>query len=413
MPKSLIVTLLFLPFALWDAVVYGLRQKGDRSARRRADILRHFTPEEIQEGREHQLRLNRLFPFSRLLHYLFFGALLFGGLAQSLETALLRLTGQKWVPALPLFILVVIGGWSLLHLPLDAYREFVIEREAGLSTMTLGLWMADLIKSLGLGVLLATLFAFAVILLIRGLPQRWPLAATATLTGLSAFGQWIAPWLIAPLFNRFWSLPDSSLRQQLHQLIARAGIGVQRILVMDASKRSTALNAYFTGLGNSQRVVLYDTLVKACNPQEILSVVAHELGHWKGHHILKFFLLQTIGLLFGMDGLKRLLDLEAVREFFNVPSSSSFVLLILFPFLADLLGTALSPIVSALSRRFERAADRTALHLVREPQAFISLQKLLVKRAKGDLLRHPLLHFWYGSHPLPEERIRMAEGYPQ
>jgi STE24 endopeptidase len=140
----------------------------------------------------------------------------------------------------------------------------------------------------------------------------------------------------------------------------------------------------------------------------VLSVVAHELGHWKGRHILKGFLLETAGVFVGLWLLWLLVGSEACRNFFGLPFSSSLVLVVLLPFLISLAGSLSSPVVSALSRKFEREADRTALELTADPLAFIQLEKRLVRRAKADLLGSKLLHTFYGSHPLPEERIRAA-----
>jgi len=411
MPKILLVILLLTPFVAWDVAVWVMRNRGDCSVERRTEILRHFTEEDIQRGRDHILRHNRLFPFYRMLFYAFYAALLFAGLAARLEGSLLGMVGGRWYLALPLFIFVLLSARTLLYMPLSAYSEFVIERELGLSTISVGLWLTDLLKSLLINWVIISLVAYPVLGLVKALPRVWPLPAAAVVLAISAFTIWISPWLIDPLFNKFTPVEDEELARKIRQTSAEAGLKVEQVYVMDASRRSLYLNAYFTGLGNSRRVVLYDTLIRECNTGEILSVVAHELGHWKAKHILKGFLLEAIGVFVGLWLLWFLLNLESARSFFGLSSPSSLVLLVLLPFLTSLAGTVSAPLVSAISRRFERQADRTALELTADPVAFIEVEKKLVRKAKADLLRHKLLHLFYGSHPLPEERIRMAENF--
>ena len=222
---------------------------------------------------------------------------------------------------------------------------------------------------------------------------------------------WISPLFIAPLFNKFRPLEDDALEGELRSLVDRAGLELKHVFVMDASRRSNYLNAYFTGLGNSRRVVLYDTLVEACPPGEILSVVAHELGHWRARHIAKSFIVSSVGLVAGLLLLKALLGWPPALALLGLSSPDSLMLLVALPFLASLTGTLTAPLGAGLSRRFEREADNTAHELTGDPAAFVSLEQRLVRRAQADLLTSRTLHWWYASHPLPEERISAAEAY--
>ena len=411
MPKLLLVIILLAPFVAWDAASYIMRQRGDTSPVRRAEVLRHFSEQQITTGRDHIMRHNKLVPFYRAIFYLFYGLLLFAGLAGKLESSLLGITSERWWLALPLFVLALLVAQTLLYLPLSAYREFVIEREMGLSTITVGTWMADRLKTLAMNWVIVTLVALPVLWLVRSLPASWPLPAAGVILALSAFGIWISPWVIDPLFNKFTPLHDAPLERDIRSLSKKAGLSVDKVYVMDASRRSLYLNAYFTGMGNSRRVVLYDTLVKECTHEEILSVVAHELGHWKHGHITKGFLLEVLGVTAGLWLLWWLLGSAGVRGFFGLASPGSLALIVLLPFLLSLTGTLISPAVSALSRHFEHQADTAALELTADPDAFISLEKRLVDHAKADLLRHSLLHAFYGSHPLAEQRIARAESW--
>jgi STE24 endopeptidase len=406
-----VAVLLLVPFVLWDVILYILRRRGDTSAARRGEVLRHFTEEDIAAGREQVKRRLVLYPLGRLLYYGVFGALLFGGLGARLEAVLLQLAGH-WALALPLYVLCILATWSLLQLPLAAASELYIERRAGLSTTTLGTFLADQAKGLVVGWILTTLVAFPVIGLLRWLPVWWPLPAAAALVAISAFAAWLSPWLIAPLFNKFYPLDDGELAEEVKALAARAGMKIPGgVLVTDASRRSTTLNAYFTGLGNSRRVVLFDTLVESCEADETLSTVAHELGHWKHHHIAKLFVLESLGAVVGLLLLELLLE-SPFRTSLGVPQPESLVFLVLVVFLASLAGVLTAPIGAAVSRRFERQADGLALDLTENPGAFIKLEKRLMRRAKADLLTPKLLHWMYGTHPLPEQRIHAAESHP-
>jgi STE24 endopeptidase len=416
LPAHARAALLQGPFLAWDLAVYLLRWRGDRSPARRATLLRYFTAEDLEVGRAHLRRQNAIFPLARLLHYGFFAALLFGGLADRLENALLASCGGSWAIALPLFLLLLLAARLLLSLPLAAYAEFRVQREAGLSTVTVMLWLLDHLKSLLLGALLLCAVTFPLLALVHALPQRWPLPAAAVVLSLSAFLLWVKPWVIDPLFNRFAPLADPALAAEIRALAGRAGVGVDQVYVMDASRRSRALNAYFTGLGSSRRVVLFDTLVEACPPPETLSVVAHELGHWRGRHLLLGFLLEVVVVVVGLQLLAvGFWGNAAGRAFLGVGATSELAALVALPLLADLAGTIVAPVGAVMSRRLERAADRAALELAPVPAAFASLEQRLVRRAKVDLLQPRLVHWWYGSHPLPEERLALSpttEGEP-
>jgi STE24 endopeptidase len=410
LPPLARAALLLGPFVAWDLAVYLLRRRGDRSPERRATLLRHFTEEDLATGRAHLRRQNQLVPLARLLHYGFFAALLFGGLAERFERTLLALVDGRWTLALPLFLLALLAARLLLSLPLAAYFELRVQRGAGLSTITVGLWLLDRLKTLLLGALLLCALTYPMIGLMRALPNRWPLPAAAVILAISAFLLWIKPWVVDPLFNRFVPLADPTLTAEIRALAARAGVSVDHVYVMDASRRSRTLNAYFTGLGSSRRVVLFDTLVEACPPPEVLSVVAHELGHWRGRHLLLGFLLEVVVVVVGLQLLALgFWDSAAGRAFLGVGAASLLAALVALPLLADLAGTLAAPVGAALSRRFERAADRAALALAPDRAAFVSLEQRLVRRAKADLLQPRLVHGWYGSHPLPEERIAAAE----
>ena len=411
MPKIFYILILLLPFIIWDVSVWRMRAAGDRSESRREEILRHFTQDDIRTGREHVKKSNQLFPVYKALFYLFYGVLLFGAVAAGLESRLMDFTGGRWYLALIIFIGIVLLAQKAVFLPVSAYHEFVIQKEAGLSTITPGTWWLDIFKSFGINWVFISLVALPVLALIKKMPENWPWPAAAVIIAFSAFMIWIHPWVLDPIFNKFKPLEDERLEERIKEISSEAGLNLKSVYVVDASRRSKYLNAYFSGMGNSRRVVLYDTLVESCPPDEIISVIAHELGHWKHNHIMKGFMIEIVAVIAGLWALWWLLDSAWFRELFGMPYRSSLVLLVLLPFLISLTQVATSPFISAISRHFERQADMTALELTRDPEAFIGLEKRLVRTAKSDLLRPIPIQLFYGSHPLPEKRIRMAENY--
>lgn len=431
-------------FMAWDVARYFLRRRGDPDPARRARLLRHFTEEDIADGRAMAKERNRLFPLSRAHFYLYFGVLLFGGWGGQAEQRILHLVGDNWLLALPLFVLLMLLTWGLLHLSLYAHMEFVNQSPAGSTTP--GRWLADQCKglallivspirstlkrghhknlnlsikvpewiilqtkSLVLGWVLASLLAVPIVALVRNVPAWWVLPASAIILPITAFIMFINPWLIAPLFYRFTPLDDEDLARKAFELTRRAGVTVDRILVTDESSRSSVLNANVAGLGSRRTVVLFDNLVKNCTPNEVLAAVGFTMGQSRSRHIAATFLIWSLGIVAGLFTLQLLLNSTHWRILFGLPEPHSLVLLVLVPFLASLVHTVNSPIASSVSRRCVKQADRVAIQLTGDPQALITLVEGMARAASMDLLTPRLLHSWYDMHPLPEDRIAAAE----
>lgn len=176
---------------------------------------------------------------------------------------------------------------AILSIPFDLYGEFVVEKKFGFSTMTFKLWIADQIKSLAIGAVLAVPLLVIMISLLECASSWWWILLGAVYVVFSLLISIIYPRFIAPLFNKFTPLEDGSLKDRLSSLLAKTGFKANGVYVMDASKRSKHSNAYFTGFGKTKRIVLYDTLVKQLTEEEIEAVLGHELGHYKKHHIVK------------------------------------------------------------------------------------------------------------------------------
>jgi len=221
----------------------------------------------------------------------------------------------------------------------------------------------------------------------------------------------LTPLLIAPLFNTFTRIEDEGLRRRVTELAGKAGIAVKDVFEMDASIRTKKHNAYFTGLGNTKRVVLYDTLIRDSSIDEVASVLAHEIGHWQRKHIWKGIALAGVGSAVLLFLLSKLLLVGANWSAFRFDSPvdvASLPLIMLFLTLANFVG---SPVQSSISRHFERQADWTALVLTDNPGTFIESEKKLALRNLADVDPPPFLEWFFYSHPSPLRRIRMAEEY--
>jgi STE24 endopeptidase len=281
-------------------------------------------------------------------------------------------------------------------------------RDVGLATQSLGPWLGDQAKATAIATALAAAGAAAALALIRRLGRHWWLGGTAVVVAFAAISTWLAPVLLAPLFNRFEELPPGRARSDVMRLGERSGVRIGEVYRVDASRRSTALNAYVDGLGPTKRVVLYDNLLRDAERPLLNSVVAHELGHVKADDILRGIawvaIVAPLGVLFVQ------LSTEALARRTGASPRSPAVV----PALAlCLAGTSLvlGTVSNQLSRRVEARADTFALTLTRNPAAFIELQRQLALTNIGDPDPPAALHWIFGTHPTTVERIGAAVAY--
>lgn len=212
--------------------------------------------------------------------------LLLSGVYPRLFLFITGLCPSLYVAMLLFFAVESLPG-ALLSLPFDLYEEFGIEKRFGFSTMTLKLWIIDELKGLVVSAVLGIPLGALMIWLILHAAGWWWLLIGTVFMAFSLIMSVVYPLWIAPLFNKFSALEEGELKERLSLLLDKAGFAAKGVYVMDASKRSRHSNAYFTGFGKSKRIVLYDTLVSQLTPSEIEAVLAHELGHYKHHHIIK------------------------------------------------------------------------------------------------------------------------------
>ena len=313
--------------------------------------------------------------------------------------------GWGWQVLLGAVALTVIG--QLVPLPLVAYGE-VVRHRYGLSTRSWPLFFRDVAVSTGIGAALTAAVLLALVGLVRLAPRTWWIWAALGAAALVVAGSFLYPVLIEPAFNRFTPMPAGQLRTDLIQLARDNGTPVSDVLVSDASRRTTGLNAYVSGFGSTRRIVVYDTVLRQLPDDEIESIVAHELGHVSADDVLTGTLIGALGAAFGVALLGWLLAWTPLlsRAGVSAPSEGAVVPLVLF--LVAMGGLLATPVQNVISRHIEARADVHALDLTHDPGAFTAMQQRL---SAANLIQPdpPAAWQWFfGSHPTPAERVALA-----
>jgi STE24 endopeptidase len=313
--------------------------------------------------------------------------------------------GWVWQVLLGVLSLAVLG--RLVTLPLSAYGE-VIRHRYGLSTRGWGLWLRDVAVSTAINAALTAVGLLALVWLARRAPRTWWAWAAAGAAALVIVGSFLWPVVIEPAFNRFAPLPAGELRTNLLALAERNGTPVQDVLVSDASRRTTALNAYVSGFGSTRRIVVYDTVLGRLPDDQIESIVAHELGHVGADDVLTGTLLGALGAGAGVAALGWLLSAGWLRGRTGADSAGDPRVVPVILFLVAI-GTLVStPVQNLVSRQIEARADVHALDLTGHPEPFIELQRSLARTNLSDPDPPAAWQWFFGSHPTPAERLAMA-----
>jgi len=382
---------------------------------------RSITLDAHQKAADYTLAKSRLTVWDIALDALMLvGWTLLGGL-DWLNRSLLDAMGPGMLQQLALVLsFVLIGG--LLGLPLSLIQTFGVEQRFGFNKMTWGLWLSDLVKGVVLGLVLGLPLLWLILWLMAAGGSLWWLWAWVALVVFQMFVMWIAPNVIMPLFNKFTPLEDESLKQQVSELMARAGFTAQGFFVMDGSRRSAHSNAFFTGFGANKRVVFFDTLLKQLSPAEMRAVLAHELGHFKHRHVLKMMATSFIVTLLGLAllgwlsqqvwfftglGVTPQMALSVGDQAAALVSNDALALL-LFMQVVPLASFFITPLSSSRSRRYEFEADAYAMQQTPARDLASALLKLYRDNA-STLTPDPLYVAFYYSHPPASQRLaRMA-----
>lgn len=301
---------------------------------------------------------------------------------------------------------------SIISLPFGIYSTFVIEEKYGFNKMTPSLFITDMIKSIGLGAIIGIPLLATVLWFFETYGGEAWIWLWGVLTLFTLGLQYIAPTWIMPIFNKFEPLEDKSLKEKLLQYADRVQFGLKDIFMMDGSKRSTKSNAFFTGFGKNKRIALFDTLLEKHSHDEILAVVAHEVGHYKRRHIVKGMILSVLHSGIVLWLLSRFLTDQALYEVFFVNTPSVYTGLIFFGMLYQPVEMILGILLNRQSRKHEFEADAFAVETAmgsdwsRAADAMTNALKTLSLHNLSNLTPHPFYAFMNYSHPPVLERIR-------
>lgn len=315
-----------------------------------------------------------------------------------------------WTAKGILFFLGLVVMQTVWELPWDWARTFGLEKKFGFTTSTAGLWAMDQLKSTGVTLGLLAILAYTGLALIRAFPDTWWFWSWGFLLVFSIFMLYLSPYMLEPLFNRFRPLENESQVEDMRRLLGRAGLQISRVFSMDASRRSRHSNAYFSGVGRVKRIVLYDTLLKNLNPEEVLAVLAHEAGHWKRRHLAKFFFTVQAGGLLALWAAFWLCQPHRVAAWFGVSPDTVFVRLVLSGALLSIILFFFTPLLNFLSRRQEREADRFADRLLGNGGSLADALRRLALDNLANLHPHPWYAGFYYSHPPVLQRMRALRG---
>jgi STE24 endopeptidase len=294
---------------------------------------------------------------------------------------------------------------NLFRIPFNLYETFVIEERYGFNVMSFKMWVSDLLKNLVLAILLGGLVLGLLLVLVIHGGDAWWVWAWMLVGGFELLMLWLFPVVILPLFNKIEPIDNKGLEERIRTLIGEVGLRAKGIFKMDASKRSKHTNAFFVGIGRNKRIVLFDTLLASHTEEEILSVLAHEAGHWKKRHVLRMLVPLEVLSFVSFYVVAKFLNWSLLYRTFGFQESNVYVGLFLIGAFISLVGYFAQPLESAVSRRFEREADDFVLGLMETAEPMRSALKRLAADNLANLSPHPLYAWFYYSHPPLVERI--------
>ncbi|MDP2277094.1 MAG: M48 family metallopeptidase [Nitrospirota bacterium] len=343
--------------------------------------------------------------FGNILVLVFF----FGGLLNMYNSWIVSFN-MPFVLSGVVFFLALSYANTIISIPFDLYSTFKIENKYGFNKMTRKLWISDFVKSIILSTIFIGIMTAGALYLMKASPDFWWLFVWLFFLLFSIFMMYISPYVIEPLFNKFTPIEDEEIEGSIRDLMKKVGIKISRVFKIDASKRSTHTNAYFTGIGKVKRIVLYDTLLKKMEKSEILSVLAHEAGHWKKKHVLKMIIVIEAMSLIGIYISFMMIRSGILLRIFNIQNDTVFANLLILGFAGGIVSFPLTPVFSYFSRRHEREADRFAAEMTENREAMATSLIKLSKDNLSNLHPHPLYASFYYSHPPVVRRIREIRG---
>ncbi len=307
-----------------------------------------------------------------------------------------------------IFILSFMILSNIINLPFQVYKTFQIEQKFGFNKITTALFIQDQIKGLILTIAIGTPILYLIAWIMNNVTQNWWIYVWLVVIIFNLLALLIYPTFIAPLFNKFTPLEDLELKNKIVNLLDKCGFKSQGVFIMDGSKRSSHGNAYFTGLGSSKRIVFFDTLLKQLNHEQIIAVLAHELGHFKHKHIIKQMIMSFGLMLIALYGFSLLINYHDFYLALNVQSSTKLVGLLLLFLVTSVITLPLAPVFSFMSRKNEYEADNFAKQNADKNDLITGLVSMYRDNA-STLTPDSLYVQFYYSHPPATLRIANLE----
>lgn len=370
-----------------------------------------MSPEQVEQA----------FAFSRIKNVLFFigGPLDWGiyllilgiGLSAKYRDLVASIVkGSFWRVAL--FVLLLTFTTKLLHFPLD-YYAFHLKHEYGISNEPFNSWMKDNIKGFWVSAVLTIPIVWLLYLVIRKSPTRWWLWCWLASVPLSLFFMFIQPVVLDPIYHKFTPLQDQQLKREILDLAAEAHIPTEKVYQVDMSRKTNALNAYVNGIGSNTRIVLWDTTLQKLKKDEILFIMAHEMGHYTLHHMTWLFIGSIFMVLAALLVVYYLLRwiVKNCGKYWDIHQITDLASLPVILLILSVLSFITMPIQNTVSRQFEHAADVYAMQLRNDPDAAIRTFQKLAVEGLSEVNPPALVKYALYGHPTLHERILYVNNY--
>ncbi|MFN2421735.1 MAG: M48 family metalloprotease [Gemmatimonadota bacterium] len=370
------------------------------------DADAHFPPEHVDLATHYANLKYSYWAAGSILRWGTFAGIVALGGGAAIAAAGRRGTRGRSFPTAFVASVLILGLVAMAGLPVAFQSGWRTERGFGLTSQSAAGWLFDWTREQAFWIVVYSALAAGFLAVLARWPRRgWMVAAGAGCL-LAMAGLFLAPRVIDPLFHDFAPLEDRELAREIRALGARAGIDIRRVVVMDASRRTSRLNAYVTGLGATHQVVLYDNLLEQAPRPEVLAVVAHEIGHTAAHHLRKGLLWSIPLILVGAWALSALARLQARERGLEGPGDPAGLPLL---WLALSLGLFfVSPALNSIQRTMESEADWTSLELTRDPRTYVETADRLTRANLMPIDPPRWIVFWLYTHPPIRDRLGMA-----
>ncbi len=345
---------------------------------------------------------------SFILEVILLLALLFFNFSSQIRKFCLNISSSHWMVVLLYFILIGIIA-EVLSLPFGFYSGFVLEHRYKLSNQSFAEWVLDELKGIGVGAFLGIFLGEILYFLLREYPPNWWIIGGIFFSLFTVIMANLAPVLLMPIFFNFKPMDDDDLKNRLLALAAKGRTKIKGVYEMDLSRKSRTANAALTGLGNTRRIIVSDTMLKNYTKDEIEVVLAHELGHHLGNHLLKGIIFKAVLIFLSFFTVDLALKRWVIYfGYYGISDVASFPLLILVMMGVSLIAL---PASNSFTRRLEKFADRKAIELTSNTESFISAMEKLAIQNLADKDPNPVIEFIFFSHPSIKKRIEFARNF--